>query len=582
MSETHFAVESDQAQLLLNKAVEFLQAHPLESSIALAVASLGGYAFRHLIGPSYYPNIDGPSNNNTMFGHLFDVHSAQGITFHNELQDKYGPVSKIYGMLGREDLFVSDPRFIHEVLVKGVDVTFRHPQFFYDFSAISFGPGLLATTGKIAAIASFEPTKCLYSDNVHKAQRKMLNPVFTSKHMRSLVPIFESIAQDMKRSMIKDIGGVPGKEIDMLKWCSATALELIGQAGLGHTFGVLEGTDSAYSRAVKDFLPALSNVVPLKAFFPILHNLRPTTLQRKLADWAPISSVRKLKQIIDVQDEQAQSILEQKKEKLKHNQVDKGEDSHDIMSVLLKANMEADKKDRLPEDQLLGQMNTLIFAGHETTSGALSRILQLLAMNPAIQDRLRDELLEAPAQLTYDDLHSLPYMDALCRETLRLYPPAAMIEREAMVDCTVPLRYPIKGKNGEEIREIRVRKGTNIYVSIKEANRSKETWGEDADVFRPERWLEKLPDSVSDAKTSGVYSSMMTFSAGPRACIGFKFSLLELKTVLSTLVKSFKFEPGNTRTVWLMSGTMVPYVEGTKGLLEDGKSPTMPLKVSVL
>ncbi|GAB1521274.1 hypothetical protein RhiTH_004366 [Rhizoctonia solani] len=445
MSETHFAVESDQAQLLLNKAVEFLQAHPLESSIALAVASLGGYAFRHLIGPSYYPNIDGPSNNNTMFGHLFDVHSAQGITFHNELQDKYGSVSKIYGMLGREDLFVSDPRFIHEVLVKGVDVTFRHPQFFYDFSAISFGPGLLATT-----------------DNVHKAQRKMLNPVFTSKHMRSLVPIFESIAQDMKRSMIKDIGGVPGKEIDMLKWCSATALELIGQAGLGHTFGVLEGTDSAYSRAVKDFLPALSNVVPLKAFFPILHNLRPTTLQRKLADWAPISSVRKLKQIIDVQDEQAQSILEQKKEKLKHNQVDKGEDSHDIMSVLLKANMEADKKDRLPEDQLLGQMN-----------GALSRILQLLAMNPAIQDRLRDELLEAPAQLTYDDLHSLPYMDALCRETLRLYPPAAMIEREAMVDCTVPLRYPIKGKNGEEIREIRVRKGTNIYVSIKEANRSK-------------------------------------------------------------------------------------------------------------
>nr|AVI01413.1 steroid 2-beta-hydroxylase [Thanatephorus cucumeris]QDJ74244.1 cytochrome P450-4 [Thanatephorus cucumeris] len=565
MSETRFAVESDQAQLLLNKVVELLQAHPLESSVALAVASLGGYTLRHLIGPSYYPNIDGPSNNNTMFGHLFDVHSAQGITFHNELQDKYGSVSKIYGMFGRENLFVSDPRFVHEVLVKGVDVTFRHPQFFYDFNAISFGPGLLATT-----------------DKVHKAQRKMLNPVFTSKHMRSLVPIFESIAQNMKRSMIKEIGGVPGKEIDMLKWCGATALELIGQAGLGHTFGVLEGADSAYSRAVKDFLPALSNLNPLKAFFPILHNLRPTALQRKLADWAPITSVRKLKQIIDVQDEQAQSILEQKKEKLKHSQADNGEDSHDIMSVLLKANMEADEKDRLPEDQLLGQMNTLIFAGHETTSGALSRILQLLAMNPAIQDRLRDELLEAPAQLTYDDLHSLPYMDALCRETLRLYPPAAMIEREAMVDCTVPLRYPIKGKNGEEIREIRVRKGTNIYVSIKEANRSKETWGEDADVFRPERWLEKLPDSVSDAKTSGIYSSMMTFSAGPRACIGFKFSLLELKTVLSTLIKSFKFEPGNTRTVWLMSGAMVPYVEGTKGLLEDGKSPTMPLKVSVL
>ncbi|KAG8712651.1 cytochrome P450-dit2 [Ceratobasidium sp. 423] len=399
--------------------------------------------------------------------------------------------------------------------------------------------------------------------------------------MKSLVLIFDVIAQNMKNSIIKDMGGAPGKEIDMLRWCSATALELIGQAGLGHTFGVLEGYDSEYSHAVKHFMPALIKVLPLQAFFPLFRNMGPTALQRKLADWAPVPYIRKLKEIIDVQDEQAQMILEQKKSKLKNEQADTGEESHDIMSILLKANMEANEKDRLPEDQLLGQMNTLIFAGHETTSGALTRVLQLLAMNPSIQDRLRVELLEAPAQLTYDDLHNLPYLDALCRETLRLYPPVPILEREAMVDSTVPLRYPIKGKNGEEIREIKVRKGTAIYVSLKEANRSKETWGQDADVFRPERWLEKLPDSVSEARTSGVYSSMMTFSAGPRACIGFKFSLLELKTVLSTLIKSFKFEPGNTSTFWLMSATMVPYAEGTKDLLE-GKCPTMSLKVSVL
>jgi cytochrome P450 len=94
-------------------------------------------------------------------------------------------------------------------------------------------------------------------------------------------------------------------------------------------------------------------------------------------------------------------------------------------------------------------------------------------MDPSIQDRLRTELLEAPTQLTYDDLHNLPYLDAICRETLRLYPPVSISEREAMADHTVPLRYPIKGKNGEEIREIRVRKGTHIYTALKGANRSK-------------------------------------------------------------------------------------------------------------
>ena len=52
--------------------------------------------------------------------------------------------------------------------------------------------------------------------------------------------------------------------------------------------------------------------------------------------------------------------------------------------------------------------------------------------------------------------------------------------------------------------------------------------------------------------------------------------------ILAMLVKSFKFEPGSTQPVWLMSATMVPYEEGTKDLFEDGKHPTMSLKVSIL
>ncbi|CCO27929.1 hypothetical protein BN14_01919 [Rhizoctonia solani AG-1 IB] len=162
----------------------------------------------------------------------------------------------------------------------------------------------------------------------------MLNPVFTSKHMKSLVPIFDTIAQNMKRSIIKDIGNVPEKEIDVLKWCGATALELIGQAGLGHTFGVLEGIESEYSRVIKDLLPALSNVLPLQAFFPLAYNLGPAALRRKLAQWAPLASVRRLKQIVDVQDEQAQLILEDKKNKLKSGRANLEDESHDILSVL--------------------------------------------------------------------------------------------------------------------------------------------------------------------------------------------------------------------------------------------------------
>lgn len=117
--------------------------------------------------------------------------------------------------------------------------------------------------------------------------------------------------------------------------------------------------------------------------------------------------------------------------------------------------MKADLKDRLPDDELLGQMSyvsdrlhasnspkgsyqslgcrTLIFAAQDTTSTALSRILHVLAENPDAQTRLREEVTEArilaKGDVAYDELHALPFLDAVVRETLRLFPPVYMIHR---------------------------------------------------------------------------------------------------------------------------------------------------------
>ncbi|CEL60081.1 hypothetical protein RSOLAG1IB_09339 [Rhizoctonia solani AG-1 IB] len=169
----------------------------------------------------------------------------------------------------------------------------------------------------------------------------------------------------MKRAMIKDLGGTRTKEIDMLRWCSSTALELIGTAGIGHNFEILHGVESEYSDAIKNFFPALAQIAPMRSLFPVVYRMGPSWLQEKLAEWVPNAAIREMKHIVDVQERQAQDILSQKKKAL--NDANKSKDMNDIMSVLLKANMEAREEDRLPEDQLIGQMNTLIFAGHETT-----------------------------------------------------------------------------------------------------------------------------------------------------------------------------------------------------------------------
>jgi cytochrome P450 len=64
-------------------------------------------------------------------------------------------------------------------------------------------------------------------------------------------------------------------------------------------------------------------------------------------------------------------------------------------------------------------------------------------------------------------------MDALCHEVLRLYPPVTFLERKPNKDWILPLRYPLKGKDGTMLREIVVKKETNIIVGLREANRCK-------------------------------------------------------------------------------------------------------------
>jgi cytochrome P450 len=101
-----------------------------------------------------------------------------------------------------------------------------------------------------------------------------------------------------------------------------------------------------------------------------------------------------------------------------------------------------------------------------------------------------------------------------------------------------------------------VRKGDHFIIPIGVINRSKDIWGPDADDFRwvirmlvyslglnihrPDRWLLDLPAGVSDVP--GLWANLMTFLGGQRACIGFKFAVLETKALLFHLIRAFEFE----------------------------------------
>lgn len=336
-------------------------------------------------------------------------------------------------------------------------------------------------------------------------------------------------------------------------------------------------------------------------------------------DWMPSDALKNLRHVVNVMDTASKKIFTEKKAALENEGfvgiAGNRMQGKDIMSIMLRANASSSNDDRLTDSELLGQMNTIIFAGFETTTSAICRILWILAEKQDVQARLRSAIRNAKrdyadaqglssswedVELPYDTLMGLPYLDAIVRETLRVYPPTSLLSRTARQASVLPLHQPIRSASGEMISSVHVPENTTLIISILASNHNKEIWGEDASEWRPERWLspsgERLhlgdgdSNSTSGAslgvkngvKYPGVYGLMMTFLGGGRACIGFKFAEMEIKQVLTTLVPRIHFAlPASTdrngyvkEIYWKMNGLQVPVVRPPAG---DNVSAQVPL-----
>ncbi|KAI0775295.1 cytochrome P450 [Trametes elegans] len=531
-----------------------------------------------LIGGAYLPQPARPRLNENVArraGNASELFNHDNWGFMRRLVDTYGAVVRVRFVLGKRWLYVYDPKALHSILVKDQELYSRGTAG-NTASELILGPGLFSTVGAR-----------------HRRQRKMLTPVFSSAHMRNMTPFFHAIVGKL-RVAIESRVAAGEREVDVAGWMGRTALELIGQGGLGHSFDPLtEERSDAYTEAVKALVPSFVDVEWFRAVLPYTHYLGPAWVRRMLVSVFPHRGVQRLKGITDVMHKRGGAG----DDALLH-QVGEGKD---VMSILrespiafghvredppcgmnarkVKANMEADEEDKLPDEELIAQMSTFILAGVDTTSNALSRVLHLLCQHPEVQDKLRAELRDAHERLgtniPYDDLVSLPYLDAVCRETLRSHPIVSISAREAHRDTIVPLSEPIRGVDGGTITEVAVPKGTFLILGLQACNTNKALWGEDAYEWKPERWLQPLPRAVEEARISGIYANLMTFGAGTYSCIGFKFSQLEMKVVLSTLVAAFRFQLPDKPITWNFAGVHYPTMGGP-----DKAKAEMYLKVT--
>ncbi|OCH91430.1 cytochrome P450 [Obba rivulosa] len=497
-------------------------------------------------------------------GNFPEMFHLDAWDFYRDLTQSYGPVVKLHGLFGQKLLYVFDPTALHNIVLKEQHI-YEEVSWFLKTNMLLFGCGLLSTSG-----------------DHHRKQRKMLNPVFSISHMREMIPIFYDVTHRLEAAISARVEDGP-QELDILKWLGRTALELIGQGGLGYSFDpLIADVPDDLGDAHKALGPKLARLMIYQLVLPYVIDMGPPALRRRLLDWFPDARVREVKKIVyTIYDRSKQIYLEKKAALARGDEAVQHQIAYgkDIMSILMKANLNAAEADRMEDEELVGQMSTLVSAATDTTSNALSRIMLVIAENQDAQERLRAEIREAlngEHDLPYDKLMRLPYLDAVCRETLRLYPPAPLMFREAREDVIMPLSEPIQATDGRMMTEILVPKGTYIQIGIQGSNWNKTVWGEDALEWKPERWLSPLPPAVEQAKIPGVYSNQMTFMGGSRACIGFSFAQMEMKVILSVLLTSFRFELPKQRVVW--NNAVVSYP--TMG--KNGLRSQMLLKISPL
>ncbi|KAF7365772.1 putative cytochrome P450 4d20 [Mycena venus] len=541
-------------------------------SVVSAASSFAGIALAwvlwrvvlSLCTKSPLDNIPGPSRQSILTGNLRALLNRNGWDFHNKIVQQYGGVVRIDGPMQFKVLYVSDPLALHHLIVKDQPLYSRNP--------VDLLVGKLMFAAGLLSIGAGEQ---------HRRQRKMLNPVFNVVHLRRLAPIFYAVAHKLRAGLTSKVTDGPA-EVNILRWLSRCALELIGQGGLGYSFDHL--TDSP-NQPVHPYGDALLRLQPLlvhlslafRFILPWGVNIGTARFRRAVVDWVPWRAVHEFRDILDVMDRTTREIFEEKKRAMLSSSGSSEKDTgKDLVTILMHQNAHADDENRLPEEEVLGQvslflpskpivysstnnsfdfckMSTFIFAATETTSTALAQIVYLLAQNPEA----------AGEDIPYDTLMQLPYLDAVCRETLRLYPPAPVMLRTTLADTVLPLATPIRGRDGAELPALHIPRGTEFMLSVHAANRAPSVWGPDAVEWKPARWLAPLPQSVVDTPATGVYQHLLTFGGGPRSCIGFKFSQLEMKIVLAVLLPAFRVSLAPRPVIWNLGFVVHPSVEGT-------------------
>ncbi|HET6246826.1 MAG TPA: cytochrome P450 [Tepidisphaeraceae bacterium] len=422
------------------------------------------------------PSLKGPKGR-FIIGNLGQFRGDR-LGFFTDCARTYGDVVP-FRMGPRKCLLVSDPDFIEQVFITHAKQFIKH--FGLRMYKPVLGNGLVTSEG-----------------DFWRRQRKLSAPAFQPSRLAAYARVMQDATERMLQSWNDGVRDVHG---DMTHLTLEIACKTL--------FGV---DASADAQVVGDTLNVAMKVIGERMRRVIRAPL-----------WFPTSANRRLNRSMRTLDDIVARMIHQ-------GRAAPNEDRADLLSILLR--QQDDDGSAMTDRQLLDEARTLFVAGHETTALTLTYALYLLALHPEIQAEVQSAVDVALGEKPpcHADLHRLRAVRNVVYESLRLYPPADVLGREALGDIT------IKG--------VPIAKGMNIFASTWVLHRDRRFFAE-PEKFDPGRWTDEFEKSLPRF-------AYFPFGGGPRFCIGQSFAITEATLALAAIVQraSFKIAAGFRLELW--------------------------------
>jgi len=396
------------------------------------------------------------------------------IPFHKRYFEKFGDSFSIKIGFSKYIILSRDNEIAQYILVKN-QKNYHKSKFQSIYLSKYLGKGLLTSDG-----------------DFWLKQRRLIQPAFHKQKMNQLV-------DNMNKTITSEIDNlVENKTIDLFPVMSNLAFNVVAKS-----LFQLSTAENKFER-IKFIIEEVQNFL-----------IKEIRLPHK-AWWFSLSGqVKKHLKLAEENNSIIREIIEDRKSS--------NEETNDLLNMLLETRYE-DTGESMSIEQLIDEIKVLFIAGHETTANALTFTLHLLGSNPEVQQKVLDEIIhiELETDNSIEKLQKMTYTNAVLNESMRLYPPAWITDRQNL--------------ENDSLAQFKIKKDTLIGISFYELHRNPKYWN-NPDEFIPERFLGE------QKKESMQY--FYPFGAGPRMCIGTGFAIYEMCLTISQIVKKYVIKSNN-------------------------------------